>query len=86
MCAAIAGGPGAVIVGTATACMQYGESVVWSSADGVMWTRQKSSAEFSDRELTAVVPWYGGLVAVGDRGTPDAYIATVWTSPPAWNH
>ncbi len=84
--AAIAGGPGAVIVGTATEGSQYGESVVWTSPDGISWTRQKSSAEFSDGELTAVAPWGSGLVAVGDRGEPDAYIATVWLSPPAGLH
>ena len=84
--AAIAGGPGAVIVGTATEGSQYGESVVWTSPDGLTWTRLKSSAEFSDGELTGVAPWASGLVAVGDRGEPDAYIATVWLSPPAGLH
>jgi RNA polymerase sigma factor (sigma-70 family) len=86
MYAALAGGPGAVIVGTATEGMQYGESVVWTSSDGVTWTRGPWGAEFAGGELTAVTPWGSGLVAVGDRGSPDVYVASVWTSPPAWVH
>jgi hypothetical protein len=84
MYAAIAGPAGAVIVGTATEGIQYGESVVWTSPDGVVWTRQKSSAEFSDGELTAVTTWGPNALAVGDRGAPDAYVATVWISPAGW--
>jgi hypothetical protein len=84
MYAAIAGGPGAVVVGTATEGMQYGEGVAWTSPDGLAWTRQKSSAEFSDGELTGVTRLDSTVVAVGDRGAPDLYVATVWTSPPNW--
>lgn len=84
MNAAIAGGPGAVVVGTATTGIQYGESVVWTSLDGKAWTEQKSGVEFGDGELTAVTTSGARLVAVGDRGAPDAYVATVWTSPPRW--
>jgi hypothetical protein len=86
MYAAIAGGPGAVIVGTANEGIQYGESVAWTSSDGVTWTRGPWGAEFAGGELTAVTTWGSGLVAVGDRGAPDVYVASVWTSPPAWVH
>ena len=86
MNAAIAGGPGVVIVGTATEGTQYGEGVVWTSPDGLAWTRAPRTVELTDAELTAVTAWGGGIVAVGDRGAPDAYVATVWTSPPAWAH
>jgi hypothetical protein len=86
MYAAIAGGPGVVVVGTATEGVQYGEAVVWTSPDGIAWSRDPAGAEFADGELTAVAASGSRLIAVGDRGSPDTYVATVWTSPPAWSH
>jgi hypothetical protein len=84
MHAVVAGGPGAVIVGTSTAGIQYGEAVTWTSADGRFWAEQPSGAEFAGAELTAVTTDGSRLIAVGDRGAPDTYVATVWTSPPGW--
>ncbi len=83
---AASGGPGVLLVGTADEGMQYGEAVVWSSPDGLMWTRDAAGAEFADAELNAA--WSDGsqLVAVGDRGAPDTYVATVWTGPSVWQH
>ena len=78
------GGPGIVVLGTADEGVQYGEAAVWTSHDGSTWTRGPGAPAFADAELTAVAPFGGDLVAVGDRGAPDTYIATVWTSPPAW--
>jgi hypothetical protein len=83
--AAVGGWPGAVVVGTATVGIQYGAAVVWTSPDGSTWTQQKAGAEFAGAELTGVTSWGSKLVAVGDRGAPDTYIASVWTSPPAWS-
>jgi hypothetical protein len=78
------GGPGVVVLGTADEGVQYGEAAVWTSTDGATWTRTAGGAAFADAELTAVAPFDGDLIAVGDRGAPDTYIATVWTSPPGW--
>jgi hypothetical protein len=84
MYAALAGGPGAVVVGTATAGIQYGAAVVWTSPDGSTWTQQPAGVEFADGELTGLTSSGSKLYAVGDRGAPDVYVATVWTSPPSW--
>lgn len=75
---------GALLLGTANEGVQYGEAAVWSSDDGVSWTRTGWGAEFADAELTAVTAYRGRLYAVGDRGAPDTYIATVWSSPDDW--
>jgi hypothetical protein len=83
--AVIAGGPGVVVIGSATESTQSTAAAVWTSADGVTWTREASGVEFSYSELAAVARWRDGLVAVGDTGIPDEYIASVWTSPPAWS-
>ncbi|HET9680965.1 MAG TPA: hypothetical protein VFP19_02930 [Candidatus Limnocylindrales bacterium] len=84
MYTAAPGGPGVVIGGTANEGVQYGEAVIWSSPDGVTWTRDAAGAEFADGELNALWSGTNQLVAVGDRGAPDTYIATIWTGPPAW--
>ncbi|HXX59746.1 MAG TPA: hypothetical protein VEI48_00480 [Candidatus Sulfotelmatobacter sp.] len=85
MYAALAGGPGAVVVGTATEGIQYGAAVAWTSKDGLTWTQQPAGVEFADGELTGLTAARSRLYAVGDRGAPDVYVATVWTSPPAWS-
>jgi len=84
MYAAIGGGPGVVVAGTADEGVQYGEAVIWTSPDGLAWTRQPATAEFADAELTALALSGTKLIAVGDRGAPDTYIASVWTSPDGW--
>jgi len=76
-----AGPGGAVVVGTLTAGIQYGESVAWTSPDGVAWSRTPSSPELLDTEMKAASPWGDRVVAVGDRGAPDAYQATAWVGP-----
>jgi hypothetical protein len=77
-----AGPHGAVAVGTVTAGIQYGEAAVWTSADGKSWTRLPDGPEFLDTEINGATIWDGRIVAVGDRGAPDAYQATAWLSPP----
>lgn len=81
MYAVTAGPHGAVAAGTVTEGTQYGESAIWTSPDGRAWTRLPSGPEFLDNEITGIAPWGSRLVAVGDRGAPDAYMATVWLSP-----
>lgn len=79
----VAAGPhGAVIVGTVTEGLQYGVAAVWTSADGITWTRLSSGPEFLDTEMNGATSWGSKIVAAGDRGAPDAYQATAWVSPP----
>jgi photosystem II stability/assembly factor-like uncharacterized protein len=72
---------GVVIVGTITEGLQYGEAAVWTSPDGKEWTRSPSGVEFLDTEINGATSWNDRVVAVGDRGAPDAYQATAWVSP-----
>ena len=74
--------PGGLVVGgTLDAGVQYGEAAIWTSPDGVAWTRTPDGPEFLDNEVTAGTGWNNLVVAVGDRGAPDAYQATTWLSP-----
>ncbi len=84
MYAVLAGGPGAVVVGTATAGIQYGAAAPWTSADGLTWAQQRAGVEFADGELTGLTSSGSELFGVGDRGAPDVYVATVWKSPVGW--
>ena len=69
--------------------LQRPTMVVWSSPDGVTWTRAREVPVFEQCEPYAIatgpVPAGGGttpgLVAVGSFGYPDDFIPTVWLSP-----
>jgi hypothetical protein len=84
------GGPGLVVVGheTTTRGAHRSHPAVWTSADGVIWSRvpPSDSVPRGDREqfMTAVTAGGPGLVAVGG-GDGDATIPTVWTSPDGIN-
>lgn len=82
------GGPRIVVAGFASSGVdaQYGDAAVWASADGRVWRRQPSGAEFVAGEIAALVPWRSGFIAVGDTGAPDDFGATVWQSPEEWTH
>ncbi|MGH2464396.1 MAG: hypothetical protein ACRDGI_02960 [Candidatus Limnocylindrales bacterium] len=79
--AVTAGPSGVVAAGTLDAGVQYGEAAIWTSADGLAWKRVVDGPEFLDNEVNAVTRWNDHVVAVGDRGAPDAYQATAWLSP-----
>jgi hypothetical protein len=72
---------GVVVGGTINAGVQYGEAAIWTSPDGLAWSRTPDGPEFLDNEITASTRWNERVVAVGDRGAPDAYQATTWLSP-----
>ncbi len=72
---------GVVVAGTLTEGLQYGAAAVWTSTDGLSWKREPAGNEFLDTEMNATTTWNGRIVAVGDRGAPDAYQATAWLSP-----
>ncbi len=81
MYAVTAGPNGVVVAGTIKAGVQYGEAAIWISPDGRTWKRTPDGPEFLDNEVIAATLWNGHVVAVGDRGAPDAYQATAWLSP-----
>ncbi len=72
---------GVLVGGTINAGVQYGEAAIWTSPDGLAWSRTPDGPEFLDNEITASTRWNDRVVAVGDRGAPDAYQATTWLSP-----
>ena len=77
-----AAGPGLVAVGTERSARQ--QSVVWTSVDGLTWTRvaRDESGSLDGGQMNSVVVGDAGLVAVGwigSVGGPNSE-AAVWTS------
>jgi hypothetical protein len=61
---------------------QYPSAAIWTSPDGVAWTRVPDAPGFSQGKVQGVVAGGPGLVAVGSFGSPDVSVPTVWISPP----
>jgi len=83
-----AGGPGLVAVGYDNSAAGWagenGNAAVWTSPDGLTWTRAPEGEVFGDyrwQTMSAVVAGGPGLVAVGYDGTATNHDAAVWTSP-----
>lgn len=78
----IAGGPGLVAVGGDWLDGEGGRATVWTSVDGITWSRvPHDEAVFGDAGLSSVTAGGPGLVAVGSAGfEEDGPIAAVWTS------
>jgi hypothetical protein len=76
-----AAGPGLVAVGHFLFGTQFPEGAVWSSPDGVSWTRAPDVPALGQGRLQAVIGDGERVVAVGTVGAPDSYIPTVWLSP-----
>ncbi|MGB9358143.1 MAG: hypothetical protein WCC01_06270 [Acidimicrobiia bacterium] len=78
------GGPGLVAVGTSAPGLHKDDAAVWTSTDGLRWTRvPDDSGDFSgagDHHMADVVAGGPGLVAVGSVGSVDTGVAAVWTS------
>ena len=77
------GGPGLVAVGTATLDPDYDGAAVWTSPDGITWSRVPyNEAVFGGATIQSVTAGGPGLVAVGWDGHPHGGIsnAVVWTS------
>ena len=74
----VAVGPhGLVAVGSAQTGSELGtDAAVWTSPDGLHWTRLASQPDFADAAMNAIVVSGSGLVAVGQG----ALGAAVWTS------
>jgi len=78
----VAAGPGLVAVGTERSGLQ--QAVVWTSVDGLTWTRvaRDESGSLDGGQMNSVVVGDAGLVAVGwigSVGGPNSE-AAVWTS------
>ncbi len=75
---------GIVVGGVVNEGIQYGVAAIWSSPDGTTWSLEPTTAALSDGEIEALAVSGDRLIGVGDRGAPDAYVATVWLSPAGW--
>ena len=72
-----AGGPGLVAVGR-DGSVPEGMAAVWTSVDGLTWTRVSYSGA---GPMLSVTGGGAGLVAVGSTGYIQAWSEAVWTSP-----
>lgn len=52
--------------------------MVWTSADGLTWTRARDEAGLSGGGMSAVAAGRKAIVAVGSSAWPDTHAATVW--------
>ena len=78
------GGPGLVAVGMADGPDEGGDAAVWTSADGLTWSRVPHDEALlggpGHQEMRDVVAVGSGLVAVGVDESQDGEVAAVWTS------
>ncbi len=82
----VAGGPGLVAVGGYDASGGDWDAAVWTSPDGVLWSRvpPHDASVFGgpdDQEMFGVAAGGPGLVAVGRDWSGGDWDAAVWTSP-----
>jgi actin-like ATPase involved in cell morphogenesis len=89
MSSVIQGGPGLVAAGTADRGQQT-DAAVWTSADGVAWSKVSNRSVFGglpSQEVRYLAPAGSLLVAVGTVVPGDDPDAAVWTSPDgtAWH-
>jgi hypothetical protein len=62
---------------------QFPSAAIWTSQDGVTWSRAPDAIAFSQGKIQGVSSGGPGLVAVGSFGSPDFSIPTAWVSPPS---
>ncbi len=76
------GGPGLVAVGGSHPDDDPPVAAVWTSADGVTWSRvPHDDAVFGGAGMNSVTAGGSGLVAVGWSDEREHTVAAVWTSP-----
>jgi hypothetical protein len=61
---------------------QFSSGVIWSSPDGLSWTRSPDAPMFQQAKVVAVTGDARRAVAVGFYGAPDFFVPTIWFSPP----
>ena len=71
-----------VAVGHLLFGQQFSTAVIWTSPDGITWTRANEPASFGQGKIYGVSAGGPGLVAVGTFGAPDFFVPRVWVSPP----
>jgi hypothetical protein len=82
MKAVVPGGEGLVVVGRDRRG-GWTSAAVWTSADGSHWAARTDPAHLDGvghREMTGIIPFRGGLIAVGEAGAPGDSDAAVWLS------
>ena len=89
------GGPGLVAVGTDDSSDGFFDAAVWTSPDGITWSRVphdeavfgEASDPLSHQQMIGIIAGGPGLVAVGLEFKDDDLDAAVWTSPDgiAWS-
>jgi hypothetical protein len=82
MKAVVPGGEGLVAVGRDGSSGSTG-AAVWTSPDGIHWAARNDPAHLGGvghREMIGIIPFHGGLIAVGEAGTPGDLDAAVWLS------
>ena len=72
---------GFVAVGHYLFGTQYPAGAIWISPDGTSWSRVPDVAAFSQGRIGGVAAGGPGVVAVGNYGSPDFSIPTVWVTP-----
>ena len=81
------GGPGMVAVGQVTTATERPAGVsVWTTNDGVSWTKAEGTGELGRGAMNGIVSTESGFVAVGtSREDPNQALlhGAVWTSPDA---
>jgi hypothetical protein len=86
MISVTAGGPGLVAVGSERRVDEQGNAAVWTSVDGLTWTRVPDDEDVfggpGEQQMISVTAGGPGLVAVGNDGAADneQANAAVWTS------
>jgi hypothetical protein len=76
-----AGGPGLVAVGGDwPGDDEGGRAAVWTSVDGITWSRVPHDEALSGGTMSSVTAGGPGLVAVGAEWEEDESVAAVWTS------
>lgn len=75
----IPGGPGLIAVGREL-LLNERRTVVWTSPDGLTWTRAADSPSFERGTIEAVTAGGPGYVAVGSEIVGTLAVAAVWTS------
>jgi hypothetical protein len=80
----VVAGPGMVAVGS-TSDDTGSTAAIWTSPDGIAWTRLPNTPETDTSEvhatMNAVIVGGPGLIAVGFVSDDDDFDAAVWTSP-----
>jgi hypothetical protein len=75
----IKGGPGLIAVGRELLANQR-RTVIWTSPDGLSWTRVADSPTFERGTIEAITAGGPGYVAVGSEIVGTLAVAAVWTS------